>query len=225
MKRIDRLFVMWAEPAQGRRTVIGHLRRETDGEFTFSYDESGLREAQARGFVLLSEFPLAQTYRSRYLFSTFAQRIPSPKRPDYRAMLDAWGVSGDDQLELLAVSGGIQHTDSLELAEYRAADDPLDAPVRMRIAAEKHFPAAAQLKPGDELELQRDLSNPSDPLATWFVLREGERVGYVPRQYTALIAKHLLSGSWLGASVLRRLPVPLDRGRWLVQVSKRSSRH
>jgi len=220
MPRIDSLFVLWSEPSAGRRSVIGRLWRD-QGEYFFQYDADGVREAEAEGFKLLPEFPLVQPfpYRSRYLFSTFAQRIPSPKRPDYAAMLAAWGVSGDDQLELLAISGGIQETDSVELSEYRAATDQLMEPLRFRMASERFFPAAAELHPGDVLDLRRDPQNPMDPCATWLVLRSGVPVGYVPRPYSSLVAHHLEVGAQLCAKVLRRLPVSVDRGRWLISLS------
>lgn len=221
MPRVDRLFVLWGEPSAGRRSIIGRLWR-AGGEFHFSYLPEGLSEAQQRGFKPLPEFPLVQDYHSRYLFSTFAQRIPSPKRPDYQAMLDAWGVTGDDQLEILAVSGGIQHTDTLELAEERSADDSLDQELRFRMAAERFFPDASRLAAGVELELRRDLSNDADPFASWLVLSDGKEVGYVPRQYAELVARHIKARHAISAAVVRRLPIPLDRGRWLIVVRRES---
>lgn len=134
-------------------------------------------------------------------------------------MLEGWGVSGDDQLELLAVSGGIQHTDTLELAEFRGVDDTLEVPLRFRMASKRHFPLAEQLQPGDALGLERDRAN-ADPLATWVVLRAGEPVGYIPRQYTRLVTRLLDAGSQLKAEVLRQLPVARDGSRWLLALSR-----
>lgn len=217
-----RLFVLWRAPDDGTRIPIGELWREPLG-FAFGYVDD-LQLAFDRGFRLLTEFPDHLTchapYRSPYLFPTFAQRIPSPKRPDYQAILESWGVEqGDDPLEILASSGGIQATDRLELAEYRASDDDLSDPLLFRIAGMKYQAGQAELHVGDRLELLRQTGNPHDPDATLVLTRNGIRVGYVPRQYSRLIAGILGSGRALVTVVVRELTVPADTGRWVVQVS------
>lgn len=221
MPRISKLFVIWGEPKSGARHVIGHVWREPMGEFGFAYSAAGVREAGEAGFKLLPEFPLVQEYRSRYLFSTFAQRIPSPKRPDYASMLEGWGVSStDDQLDVLAASGGLQHTDTLELAEYRAPEDELREPLRLRLASSRFFPPSEQLRPDAVLTLQRDRANAIDSNATAFMVESGAVVGYVPRQYAELTARHLDAGHQLKGTVLRRLSVAGDGARWLVEVAR-----
>jgi hypothetical protein len=102
---------MWRDPQQTRR-AIGRLWRDADA-LHFAY------EAEVpEGFHLLPEFPERRTYTSRNLFPTFALRIPSPRRPDYRAILGRWGVEHpDDPFEVLARSGGILATDMIELCE------------------------------------------------------------------------------------------------------------
>jgi hypothetical protein len=159
-------------------------------------------------------------YRSAYLFPTFAQRIPSPKRPDYQAILESWGVEhSDDPLEILALSGGIQATDRLELAEYRASDDDLSDPLLFRIAGMKYQTGQANLHVGDRLELLHEMGNAHDPDATLVLTRSGVKVGYVPRQYSRLVARILSAGGALDTVVVRELAVPADTGRWVVQVS------
>src|SRR5687767_8248224 len=108
MKPIDRLFVIWRSPASSSRHVIGDLSREADG-FAFAYRSALPTDA---AFSLLPEFPeprvAPNAYRGRHLFSTFAQRVPSPARSDHAALMRSWGVERtDDPLEVLAKSGGV----------------------------------------------------------------------------------------------------------------------
>ncbi len=216
-----RLFVLWSEPVDGTRHVIGHLWRD-HRDFSFGYVPE-VDAVMKRGFELLPEFPeqrpVSEPYRSPYLFSTFAQRIPSPSRPDYARILHSWGVKqSDDPLEILRLSGGIQVTDRLELAEYRAESDTLSSPLVFRVAGEKRCPGGDLLKPGDPVVLKREAGNEFDPNATLVLLRGGERVGYVPRQYSKMMARLLDAGYPLEAVALRRLVVPPERGRWQIRV-------
>ncbi len=86
----------------------------------FAYVDD-LQIAFDRRFYLLTEFPRhrirGDPYRSSNLFPTFAERIPSRKQPDYRAILQSWGAEhSDDPFEILGRSRGILMTDRLELA-------------------------------------------------------------------------------------------------------------
>jgi hypothetical protein len=205
----------------GTRFVVGELWRERDG-YAFTY-RSALPTAE--GFGLLPEFPEHRTspnaYRASYLFATFAQRVPSPTRADLRDLLASWGVEhGDDPLEILARSGGVQTTDRLELAEYRPEDDPLDRPLEMRVAGATRLEEVGTLSAGDALELRRELKNEHDPNATLFLFEGDQRVGYVPRQYAVLVAGLLDTGTPLRAVAVRRLVLPPEGGRWVVRVSR-----
>jgi hypothetical protein len=130
--RAARLWVLWGEPIEGRRRCIGELWRDAEG-YAFSYVDE-VQAARAEGFRMLPEFPelndVEAPYRARYLFPTFAQRIPSPKRRDFDAIMASWGVAhADNPLEVLAASGGVQMTDRIELSEHRPADDDLAVPL------------------------------------------------------------------------------------------------
>lgn len=101
----DHLVVLW----QGQ--PIGDLRREPSG-YTFTY-----RAPLPSSVRPLVEFPdVVKNYRAPFLFSTFAQRIPDPRRPDYARMMTGWGVQDpSDPMEVLARSGGRLATDALTL--------------------------------------------------------------------------------------------------------------
>lgn len=217
-RRFEKLVVLWRD-ADGRRHVIGDLSREQDGRFTFTY-RADLDGARSHGFESLAEFrEVAGTYRSSYLFTTFAQRIPSPKRPDRAALLAEWGVEdADDQMEILARSGGIQLTDRLELAEHRPDDDDLRRPLEFRLAGATHFAASARLTEGATLRLRREPTNERDQAATLVLLVDGEPVGYVPRQYSKMIARLLDRGAALLTRTRRRLLLPEELGPWVLEI-------
>ena len=217
----DRLFVIWRRPADGTRHVVGELWRDGEG-YAFAY-WAILPFAEA--FSLLPEFPehrvSPDTYRASYLFPTFAQRVPSPTRADIADLMAAWGVEHvDDPLEVLARSGGVQTTDRLELAEYRPDDDSLERPLEMRVAGATHIDDLGTLSAGDPLDLRREPANPHDPCATLFLFKGEQKIGYVPRQYAAIVARLLDAGTALQAVAIRRLLLPPEGGRWVVRVSR-----
>jgi hypothetical protein len=225
---IDRLFVIWGALSDRGRHVVGHLARDrVGGPYRFWY-EADLSAAFAQGFVLLPTFPELRTeispYEARYLFGTFADRIPSPHRPDRDSVVATWGVEHpDDQFELLAKSGGLRATDRIELAEYRAPDDHLAVPLEFRVAGAKYVPTElrARLAAGDTLRFEREPMNKADPAATIVATtRDGKRAGYVPRQYSRVVARLLDSGVQLQAHAVREIIVPDDAGRWVVRASR-----
>lgn len=221
--RTQRLWVVWGEPTEGRRRRIGELWRDREG-YAFAYVKEA-DAAQTEGFKLLPEFPEPRTtdapYRSRYLFSTFAQRIPSPKRADFDSIMAAWGVlNTDDPLEVLAASGGVQMTDRIELAEHRADDDDLSSPLFIRVAGTRYYPAAEQIQADTELELARELSNPQDASATMLRTPDGQQIGYVPKQYSRIVARALDAGQPVTAVAVRWLAVPGAKRRLVARLSK-----
>lgn len=222
---IDRLVVIWGDPQQGNRHLIGKLTR-SEGMFRFWYEDD-LTSARTRGFQMLPEFPehrgAGRPYVERYLFPLFGERIPAPSRPDAKQMMRAWGVDHpDDQFEVLAKSGGIRATDRLELAEYRAADDDLVRPLEFRIASRRFLTEPAPLAIGDAVSLRREPDNDADPQAV-IVDRNERRAGYVPRQYTALFGRLLDLFVPLHGDVVRKLIVPDDVGKWVIRISRATS--
>jgi len=225
---IDKLFVIWSAPSDGGRHLVGRLARRHVGSMFHFWYEDDLSAAFAKGFTFLPSFPEYRRsdlpYEARYLFATFADRIPSAQRIDAARMLASWGVAHpDDQFEVLAKSGGLRATDRIELAEYRAVDDPLFEPLEFRVAGMKYVPPDARggLAIGMVLRFEREPTNPHDPNAT-VVARtiDGMRAGYVPRQYSAMIASLLGGGVALEAVAIRELVLPDDAPRWVVRATR-----
>jgi hypothetical protein len=219
---IDRLWVVWGEPDDGTRRVIGELWRDAAG-YAFAYGHE-IAKAKQKGFRLFAEFPVerqvSSPFRSNYLFATFAQRIPSPRRRDFERIMQSWGVvETDNALEVLARSGGIQMTDRIELVEPRSVTDDLDTPLIVRLAGMRKHAGAAHIRVGEPLEVQREPTNEFDTHATKIVAG-GEKAGYVPRPYSALIARLLDAGVKLEARAVRQLGDPADVGRWVISLTR-----
>ena len=162
----------------------------------------------------------AHAFESRYLFATFAERIPSKARTDAADMLRAWGVEhDDDQFEILAKSGGARATDRIELAEYRAEDDELVQPLEFRIAGGKHSEPVV-LHPGEPVELRREPTNDRDVSATIVVARTGQRAGYVPAQYAKMFARLIDADVRFDAEAVRQLMLLDEAGRWVIRARR-----
>jgi len=202
--------------------VIGELWRADDG-FAFGYADKLPIE---QGFAMLSEFPEHRTksapYVARYLFPTFAERIPGPSRPDRHRILGAFGVrNADDRFEVLARTGGQQLTDRIELAEFRAEDDNLAEPFEFRVAgASLTHPGLDHVCAGDPLVLRREPTNEADQNATLVLEGRGERLGYVPRQYSRMLARLLDAGIAVQAVARRKIIAAAEPSRWVVQISR-----
>jgi hypothetical protein len=216
--------VTWGEPKEGRRRKIGELWRDSKG-FAFAYVPE-VQAAQAEGFRLLPEFPelcaADAPYRSRYLFATFAQRVPSPKRADFDAIMASWGVVNvDDPLEILAASGGVQMTDRIELAEHRPDGDDLSDPLFIRVAGARYYAAAEQVQAGHELQLVREPDNSEDEYATMLRSPDGQQIGYVPAPYSRIVALVLDAGHPVQAVAVRWQDLPVAPRRLVVRLMRR----
>lgn len=223
MGQFDRLFTLWRDSVDGTRHVVGELWFE-GGAYHFAYADD-LEAPEKCGFQELSEFPerrgRERPYRTPHLFPTFAQRIPDPRRIDRAKILASWGVeNADDRMEILARSGGVQVTDRIELAEFRAQDDDLSQPLEFRVSGMRHQEGAnrVSLQSGDRVTLRRQHGNIYDRCATLVLVRDNVTVGYVPRQYSALVSRLLDERQPLDAEIVRKLLLPEETGRWVVRL-------
>ena len=83
----------------------------------------------------------------------------------------------------------------------------------------KKHAGAAHIRAGELLALEREPTNEFDTHATKIVAG-GEKAGYVPRPYSALVARLLDAGVKLEARAVRQLGDPADVGRWVVGLSR-----
>jgi hypothetical protein len=132
---------------------------------------------------------LRVTYESDELFPLFANRLLSKSRPEYRELLRWLNLRehDDDPLALLARTGGLRETDSMEVFPCPERTSKNQYHVHFFVHGIRHLPERAiesieKLKEGEPLFLMQDLQNPYDPLA--LALRTHDPatfVGYCPR--------------------------------------------
>jgi hypothetical protein len=133
----------------------------------------------------------------------------------------AWGVSNvDDPLEILAASGGVQMTDRIELAAHRPESDDLSVPLFIRVAGTRYYAASEQVLTGMELKLVREPENLEDRAATMLRAPDGHQIGYVPRQYSEIVARALDAGHLVQAVAVRWQNVPASPERLVVRLSR-----
>lgn len=120
---ITKIDVYWQAPKehQKQRFKIAELAR-INNQYQFKYIDD-LSQVQNKGFNPLFEFSdLNTTYKSPYLFSTFATRLPDEKRIDIDDILRKYGMWQYDAFELLAKSGGRTPGDTLEFVPSFCAE-------------------------------------------------------------------------------------------------------
>lgn len=120
----------------------------------------------------------------------------------------------DNQLEVLARSGGFQVTVRIELLEPRSDTDDLREPSAVRIAGMKQHAGAEHIRVGDALELVREPANAFDAHAT-MIVAAGEKAGYLPRPYSVPRPRAL--GEEFRAASLGPFGLRLDQEHWLAR--------
>lgn len=182
------LFVAWrgTDPHRGWGPV-GRL--EHDGAvYRFCYTQGARTLHGFQPFPQMDD--LGQVYESEELFPLFANRLLSPKRPEYEAYL-RWGGfepgTQPDPIAILGVTEGKRETDSIEVF-------PCPIPGADGCYLNKFFlhglrwmPQAAhqrilRLADNERLFVMLDVGNKHDPNAV-AIRTDEERtmIGYVPR--------------------------------------------
>jgi hypothetical protein len=80
-----------------------------------------------------------------------------------------------------------------------------------------------QVLTGMELEFVREPANPEDGSATMLRTQDGQQLGYVPRQYSQVVARALDAGRLVQATAMRWQNVPASPERLVVRSSRRRS--
>jgi hypothetical protein len=184
------LFVAWQDPSSRRWVPVGRLTFEK-GAYRFVYTR-GAREA--KNFTPFGRMvDLDAAYVSEVLFPLFANRVLPKSRPEYQDYLRWLGLneSEHDALEVLARTGGLRATDTLEMI-------PCPEPTKnnsyevyffghgLRYLTPENQARINTLEHGEQLFLVRDIQNSYDPMA--LLMRTNDPmslVGYCPRYYSA----------------------------------------
>jgi hypothetical protein len=196
---MQQLFVAWQQPTTREWIPVARLERENH-VYQFSYTQGVTRAEGFRPFGRMTD--LDTMYVSDTLFPFFSNRLLSKSRPEYKDYL-AWmnsDPSNSDPLSMLAVTGGLRGTDSLELFPMPTRTAFGKFEIEFFARGLRHFnhscvEAVSRLQAGDRLCLVRDLQNDADACAL-FMRTENpiHLIGYVPRFYAKDLG-HLLECS------------------------------
>jgi hypothetical protein len=184
------LFVAWQEPNSRRWVPVGRLTYE-NGTYRFVYTRGAKESKNFTPFGRMVDLDAA--YVSEVLFPLFANRVLPKSRPEYQDYLRWMGLSekDHDDLEVLARTGGLRATDTLEMFPCPEPTKNNSYEVFFFSHGLRHLIPENQerinsLKYGEELYLMRDVQNPHDPMA--LLMRTSDPmslVGYCPRYYSA----------------------------------------
>ena len=182
------LFVAWRNNDDIHRGwgPVGRLEHE-DGIFRFFYTRGARQLNGFRPFPGMADFN--QIYESNELFPLFANRLLSPKRPDYENFL-RWGGfslgSQPDPIHILGVTEGKRATDSVEVFPCPIPDNGCYMNKFFLHGVRWMFQGVqdriAQLNSDERLYLMPDIQNQYDANAV-AVRTSDDRamIGYVPR--------------------------------------------
>lgn len=184
------LFVIWQDPDTRRWIPVGRLTR-IEKKFQFAYTKGAKQSTKFVPFGRMTN--LEAVYESTELFPLFANRILPKSRPEYAQYLGWLGLesANTDDLEVLARSGGLRATDSLEIVPCPEPTPDRQVVIHffargLRHLSEKDQSRVLQLKAGERLYLMRDVQNNVDSMA--LLMRTGDPisvVGYCPRYFSA----------------------------------------
>lgn len=198
-RRAQRLLVVWQHPETRRFVQVAHLDVRADGQYVFAYEPGA---EQVAGFEGFAAFPdLDRRYRSDRLFPFFANRVLSPRRPEYASYLDALDIADDEQapVELLARSGGARATDTVHIVPEPRIDPDGREVLCFLVSGTRHLTMAseaiAQLSAGNELALQEQPDNPVNRDALMLVTAAGVPVGWVPDYLLDLVGWYRARGT------------------------------
>lgn len=187
------IFVAWQDPKSRSWIPVGRLSRE-NGQFAFVYTVGAKQVHDAKRFIPFGRMTdLGAKYLSNELFPLFANRILPKSRPEYRDYPEWLGLGQEEngELEVLARSGGVRATDTLEIfpcpeptEDNRYAAHFFSRGIRHLLP--ENQTRISTLEAAQRLFIMRDVQNKADPDA--LLLRTDDpmaEVGYCPRYFSS----------------------------------------
>lgn len=189
---------------------IGRLSRDPQGEFEFRYDPQAPDVARALGRGPLVEFPKwGDVYRKPTLFSTFANRVMTPRRDSYREYYEMLGFqSPPDPFEVLARTLGSKSPDRLQVLPVPRVSEDGVLSFSFLLHGGRHvdpdFEHLRQIREGDAVFLAPEATNAVSPVAVLVGSQPGTSrdtaLGYVPDPLGAFVHALIAHSRDLGAT-------------------------
>lgn len=186
---MKKLYLSWQDHKTRRWLPVGCLTQH-DKFYRFVYTKGAEVSENFMPFGRMKD--LHMIYESWDLFPLFANRLLPSTRPEYKHSMRWLNLPEKESnpFVILALTGGIRKTDSLELFPCPEPTPDGYYLVKFFNRGLSHFPKeiwdrARELEPGDRLYIMADLQNPEDEMA--LALRTDEPatiIGYCPRYFT-----------------------------------------
>jgi hypothetical protein len=176
-----RLVVAWQHPDSRLISPVGFLEHGGEADYRFRY----LRRARAvSGFQPFLSFPeWDRSYVGAQLFPLFAQRIMSPRRPDFRQYLSQLDLDDDaTPWEQLARSEGRSSGDTVQVFPIPSVREDGSTSCRFLVHGIRHVGRGVlpPLEVGEALELRNEPTNPKNRRAVLVHAPGRGPLGYVP---------------------------------------------
>lgn len=201
----ENLLLIWKEPKERRRFIIGILKYE-DEVYTFKYVDPELNDAKKAGFEYFPGFSdTNKVYTDdKAMFANISTRLPNKNRPDYLQILNLYNLDkNSSNMEILRKTKGRLLTDNFEFVpefnENRIEFDVAGTRHRKDIEKCKNF-----LKVNDNLYLEREEDNKYDCYAIKVMYINNNvkyHIGYVPRYYAKELSQLLEKGVKYSAKI------------------------
>jgi hypothetical protein len=188
------LFLAWQAPTESASPrawfPIGRLDADVKkSHYGFLYTQGALTAKEKSGFAPLLAFPdFEKTYESDSLFPLFKNRVLSPKRSDFIEYIQWLDLDENhaDPISILAVSGGLRTTDSLEVFPKVTADASGHYSVRFFLHGLRHLSPQAieralKLQVEEKLRVFVEMNNPATGLAIALQTEDYQMIGWAPR--------------------------------------------
>lgn len=189
-----KLWLIWKEPKERRRFIIGELSYENN-IYKFKYIDPELNNARKNGLDFFPGFDdLEKEYVSDTLFQNIETRLPNTSRPEYLKILNMYDLEvGSSKMEILEKTKGRLLTDNFEFVPVFDKNK-----IEFEVAGTSHSEDIKKYRDifeiNDNLLLERELDNKYDKYAIKVICKKNGNeynLGYVPRYYSKELSKML----------------------------------
>lgn len=176
-----RLVVAWQHPVSRLIAPVAFLDQIADDHYRFRYLRRATRVPAFRPFL---GFPdLTAVYDATRLFPLFAQRVMSPRRPDFGVYMHQLRLDEDaTPWEQIARSEGRRTGDTVQVFPVPQIRDDGSTTCLFLVHGIRHVIGGdvPELTPGEPLVLEPDPENDYNARALYVCDAAGTRLGYVP---------------------------------------------
>lgn len=190
MRDFDQIYLSWRQGLSHGRHIVGILKKDIEGKFTFQYFKDAVENAKHEGFCPYTEFPdVNKTYNGNVL-DIFSQRLTKSERIDIQSFYDFWEVEPelkDDKFYLLGHTQGWIPTDNFEfLADYKSVEGIHFLTEIAGLSNYKLHPGS--VNKGDVLRFELDKKNRYDAEAVK-VFKDNQEIGYIKKIHSKVFHK------------------------------------